>query len=216
MSSSAIQTSTSLTVSTLSTEAMNVIAQNAYPNTPHTMKNMTKEHQDDFVCDNCQKRISQEDQCPLYREGHDDENLCEACFDELNAKSTHPKTCQNLRETCHNKAGQNPFDLCNECLFFNALLTLRAYATDLKEFLEDDQWTEKEPPKPQLNPVLVWYKYKSRPSGLPKEYYLFVGSVLKREGIIAGLLMLEHRLLATMPPSMRDNQPDCSTILHLI
>lgn len=133
-----------------------------------------------------------------------------------------PKTCQNQREACHNKVGPNPFDLCNECLFFNALLDLRFYAKDLKSYIDEHVQDECSNvtfmPDCLLDSLRDWFKYRPKGSEqMPAEFTTFVEAKDGIRGSATGtLLALEAYLLKQMPKTMRDNQEDCSTILNLI
>jgi len=48
---------------------------------PKHMK--TTKEESYYICDKCLKKVLEIDDVPHYRDGHDGEDLCQACYDKL-------------------------------------------------------------------------------------------------------------------------------------
>ena len=116
------------------------------------------------------------------------------------------KTCQNIFESCHEPIGANPYDLCDGCLWWNALRAVRQIA----KFEDGDNYGT------NLSYVKNWLAFSRHAPGL-KALSDFTEAMIEnsKRKMVFALLTLESELLNETPEGMRDNQPSISDILNL-
>ena len=123
------------------------------------------------------------------------------------------KTCQNIFESCHEPIGANPYDLCDGCLWWNALRAVRQIAQDAI----NDHYNHNH----IMRHIFRWFECSPRRSEdgpIPQVLQDFEDAFTKesqKDNRLSSMLILERELIKQAPEGMRDNQPSISDILNL-
>lgn len=121
------------------------------------------------------------------------------------------KTCQNAREACHEPIGNNPLDLCEGCLWWNAVFALRNIVKDHVEGHFNHEF--------ELDVICTYFEHRKRGEEVPHPIELqnFCEAIEKddRNSRLSATLTLESYLIKHAPEGVRDNQPSVSDILNL-
>ena len=122
------------------------------------------------------------------------------------------KTCQNIFESCHEPIGANPYDLCDGCLWWNALLSLRQIIKD-----EVGGYKNHNHLMTYIRSWLAHCPRRFEDGPVPKELADFEEAFTstKKDNKLYSAMRLEYKLLKEIPYGMRDNQPSISDILNL-